>query len=93
MTDWVWPYPFAMPLPGGLLTCDACGAQRDWLFILQLATDQVSVRCRCTRQWHEPRIPADWFRQHFGRIHRYHTDPAARDRALGFDGTFAGIYW
>ncbi|RMI46736.1 hypothetical protein [Streptomyces triticirhizae] len=93
VTHWVWDYPFELPLQQGILTCAACGARRDWLLLLHLATDEVSVRCRCTHQWVELQIPADWYRRHTGRICGYFTDAHHRDKSLGFDGTFAGIYW
>ncbi|MDT0347773.1 hypothetical protein [Streptomyces litchfieldiae] len=87
-----WPYPFELPLDGGLLVCGACGAERDWLLILQLRTETVSVRCRCTNEWREPRIPAGWYRQHCGELEQVDPHPEVTNRALGFDGTFASTY-
>ncbi|TDC75695.1 hypothetical protein [Streptomyces hainanensis] len=86
-----WPYPFEIPLGQRLLTCTACGAERDWLLIL--VEDRVHVRCRCAYQWYEPHLPADWYRAHCGAPEQVHHNPEAANRATGFDGTFAGAYW
>ena len=91
VTTWCWEYPFELPLGEETLTCAACGARRDWLLILHRET--VSVRCRCTHQWMEPRIPADWYREETGPAIEIHPSAEHALRATGFDGTFAGTYW
>ncbi|WP_199826405.1 hypothetical protein [Streptomyces sp. SBT349] len=89
--SWCWPYRWELPVDGELVVCAVCGADRDWLLIL--FGEAVSVRCRCTHQWHEPRLPADWFRRECGDLVEVHPNPAHADRTTGFDGTFAGTYW
>lgn len=86
-----WPVPWPLPLAGGLLTCEACRAERDWLLLRY--REQIFVRCRCAHEWAEPRLPVDWYDKHCGPVDREYPTCDDAYRALGFDGTLAGTYW
>jgi hypothetical protein len=71
--------------------CSACGARRDWLLINR--GRGVWIRCRCGNQWLEPEITrADY--DAMVAIPDGTTYPSVEQAllALGFDGSFAGIY-
>ncbi|MDH6709116.1 hypothetical protein P3T27_005862 [Kitasatospora sp. MAA19] len=84
-------HPAELALRGMPVTCSACRARRDWLLLNHRRN--VWVRCRCGKEWLEPEIT----RKDFDALianptwTRHATTEAARV-ALGFDGTFAGIY-
>ncbi len=83
--------PYELALRGMPVVCSACRARRDWLLINH--GRRVWIRCRCGSEWLEPEIT----RQDFDAML---TDPSwtyypTLDQAriaLGFDGTFAGLY-
>ncbi|MFF2819419.1 hypothetical protein ACFVT9_28340 [Kitasatospora cineracea] len=83
--------PHELDLRGMPVYCSNCRAQRDWLLINH--RQHVWIRCRCGHQWLEPEIT----RKDFDVMS---TDPnwtayptlQQGQVALGFDGTFAGIY-
>ncbi|TQF02031.1 hypothetical protein E6W39_06755 [Kitasatospora acidiphila] len=83
--------PHELSLRGMPVVCSACRARRDWLLINHRR--HVWVRCRCGNEWLEPEIT----RKDFDAML---TDPTWTHYpnltqacvALGFDGSFAGLY-
>ncbi|OEV09215.1 hypothetical protein AN218_22325 [Streptomyces nanshensis] len=66
------------------VTCPSCGADRDWLILLD---DPIEIHCRCGRHWRDTRIPLSAFPPHAFEIEddtiRYaNTDEAGQ--AMGF---------
>lgn len=84
-------HPHELVLHAIPVTCPACDARRDWLLISR--DREVWVRCRCGNQWLEPEITrADY--DAMIAIPDGTTYPCVEQGllALGFDGSFAGIY-
>lgn len=84
-------HPSELSLRGIPVMCSACHARRDWLLINH--GRNVWVRCRCSNHWIEPEIN----RRDFDALaanHDWTTHPSVEQAlaALGFDGSFAGIY-
>ncbi|MFF3973222.1 hypothetical protein ACFYZ6_25650 [Streptomyces rubiginosohelvolus] len=71
--------------------CSACRARRDWLLINH--GRNVWVRCRCGNQWLELEVSRADFDALIASPYGT-TYPSVEEGlvALGFDGTFAGIY-
>ena len=84
-------YSRELSLRGIPAMCTACRARRDWLLINQ--GRHVWIRCRCSHQWLEPEISRADFDAMITDPH-YTTYPSVQQAmtALGFDGSFAGIY-
>lgn len=84
-------HPHELTLRGTPVMCSACGARRDWLLINR--GRDVWVRCRCGHQWLEPEIR----RADYDALIAVPEDVAYPTTeqamlALGFDGSFAGVY-
>ncbi|MFF3069215.1 hypothetical protein [Kitasatospora sp. NPDC057936] len=84
-------HPAELALRGMPVTCSACRARRDWLLLNRRRN--VWVRCRCGNEWLEPEIT----RQDFDALiadptWTHHPSTEAGRVALGFDGTFVGVY-
>lgn len=84
-------HPQALALRGMPVFCRDCGARRDWLMMNQGRDTWVYCRCGIVR--HEPEITRAAFEALAGLpdtvIYPTVADALA---AMGFDGTFAGIY-
>jgi hypothetical protein len=84
-------HPQALDLRGMPVFCRACNARRDWLLMNQ--GPRTWIYCRCGAVRHEPEIT----RAAFEALDRlpdtitYPSPPAAL-AAMGFDGSFAGMY-
>ncbi|MFD7730506.1 hypothetical protein ACFV6F_08990 [Kitasatospora phosalacinea] len=86
------PHPAPLTPRGILITCPACGAERDWLLIQ--VGPQVFVRCRCTMEWLEHNLDAEEADQ--ARQPGPETEWASMEemyRGLGFDGILAHAYF
>ncbi|MFB7124557.1 hypothetical protein [Kitasatospora sp. NPDC056273] len=84
-------HPAELALCGIPVTCSACRARRDWLLLNHRRN--VWVRCRCGNEWLEPEITRKDFDAMIANpTWTHHPDTDAARVALGFDGTFAGIY-
>jgi hypothetical protein len=84
-------HPQELALRGIPVMCTACRARRDWLLINQ--GRNTWVHCRCNNEWHEPEITRAAFE---ALTHLPDTTTYASVEegvaAMGFDGSFAGIY-
>ncbi|MET8539875.1 hypothetical protein ABZW03_04345 [Kitasatospora sp. NPDC004799] len=84
-------HPAELALRGMPVTCSACRARRDWLLLNHRRN--VWVRCRCGNEWLEPEITRKDFDAMIANpTWTHHADTDTARVALGFDGTFAGIY-
>nr|WP_223242643.1 hypothetical protein [Streptomyces sp. CBMA123] len=84
-------HPAELALRGMPVTCSACRAGRDWLLLNHRRN--VWVRCRCGNEWLELEITRKDFDAMIANpTWTHHPDTDAARVALGFDGTFAGIY-
>lgn len=84
------PHSHELNPRGITITCDHCGARRDWLLINVRA--QVFVRCRCAHEWHEPDLETGDFDSAYSGPEREWDDFDQMYRGLGFDGLFRGTY-
>ncbi|MFI9332447.1 hypothetical protein ACIGZJ_33565 [Kitasatospora sp. NPDC052868] len=83
--------PHELALRGMPVVCSGCRARRDWLLINHRRN--VWVRCRCGHQWLEPEITRkDFDAMLTDPSWTYYPTLAQGQIALGFDGTFAGLY-
>ncbi|MEE1786935.1 hypothetical protein PUR71_29120 [Streptomyces sp. SP17BM10] len=83
--------PHELALRGIPVVCSACRARRDWLLINHRRN--VWVRCRCGSEWLEPEITRKDFDEMLSDPSWTYYPTLERARiALGFDGTFAGLY-
>ena len=84
-------HPKELALRGIPVMCTACRARRDWLLINQ--GRNTWVFCRCGTAWHEPEITRAAF-QALTRLPDTATYASVEQAlaAMGFDGSFAGIY-
>ncbi|WP_371602266.1 hypothetical protein OG345_05095 [Streptomyces sp. NBC_01220] len=84
-------HPHGLALGGISVMCSTCQARRDWLLINH--GRNVWIRCRCSNQWLEPEINRADFDALIDSpgVTNY---PSVEQClvALGFDGSFAGIY-
>ncbi|WP_130796412.1 hypothetical protein [Streptomyces otsuchiensis] len=53
---------------------------------------QVRIRCRCTRQWHEPELARRDFEAMIATGGSDYPTLEAAAHAIGYDGTLAGTY-
>ncbi|MGY4968371.1 hypothetical protein ACWGCC_03950 [Streptomyces nigrescens] len=80
-------YAGPLVIDGQTRVCSRCGATEDWLLLMSHATEQITVRCRCRHEWHEPGVTAAWFRAVSGPVTAYYPDTDSLLQAQGFDGT------
>ncbi|WP_441247361.1 hypothetical protein [Kitasatospora sp. McL0602] len=84
-------HPDELALGGIPVICSACQGRRDWLLINK--GRHVHIRCRCGNQWPEPEITrADFDAMLDNPQWTNYTTTDEGLTALGFDGSFAGIY-
>lgn len=79
-----------LAITGIPVMCPACGARRDWMVICYRA--QVSIRCRCAHQWHEPELTRHDFELMIATGGTDYPNLEAAAQAIGYDGTLAGTY-
>lgn len=84
-------HPRELTLRGIPVICPSCQARRDWLLLNH--SRNVWIVCRCSEQWLEPEITRADFDAMID-IPGYTVYPSVTQglTALGFDGSFAGIY-
>lgn len=84
-------HPQGVALRGIPVMCTACRARRDWLLMNE--GRNTWVFCRCGTEWHEPEITRAAFEALtcLPDTTAYATVEQAL-AAMGFDGSFAGIY-
>ncbi|MFJ8442826.1 hypothetical protein [Kitasatospora griseola] len=83
--------PHELALRGMPVSCSNCRARRDWLLINHRRN--VWIGCRCGHQWLEPEITRKDFDAMLTNPTWTHYPTLAQGQAaLGFDGTFAGLY-
>lgn len=83
--------PHELAMRGIPVTCSACRARRDWLLINH--GRRVWIRCRCGSEWLEPEITRkDFDAMLVDPSWTYYPTLEQARIALGFDGTFAGLY-
>ncbi|QKW24327.1 hypothetical protein HUT16_17340 [Kitasatospora sp. NA04385] len=86
------PHPAPLTPRGTLITCPACGAERDWL--LTTIGPEVFVRCRCTMEWLEHDLDTKGAIE--ARLPGPDTEWSSMEemyRGLGFDGLLAYTYF
>ncbi|MYV97320.1 hypothetical protein [Streptomyces sp. SID3343] len=84
-------HPDELRITGIPVRCPGCAARRDWLLFVYKG--HVWIRCRCARQWPEPELTVDDYHDlAAGPLDRYWATFAEAITALGFDGTFKGLY-
>ncbi|QDY78171.1 hypothetical protein [Streptomyces qinzhouensis] len=85
-------HPEELFITGLVVICPNCGARRDWMVICD--GNQISIRCRCAHQWHEPELTRADFEAMTGGNTTGPVYPSLEDaaRATGFDGAFTGMY-
>lgn len=83
-------HPEPLAITGIPIMCPQCGARRDWMVICYHA--QVSIRCRCAHQWHEPELTRADFETMIATGGTDYPDLEAAAQAIGYDGTLAGTY-
>lgn len=84
-------HPQKLALRGIPVTCPTCRAERDWLLINQGPTTWTF--CRCGTHWREPEITRAAF-ETLPRLPDTTAYPTVAHAlaAMGFDGSFTGIY-
>ncbi len=83
-------HPEPLAITGIPVMCQQCGARRDWMVICYRA--QVSIRCRCAHQWHEPELTRDDFEAMIAPGGTDYPNLEAAAQAIGYDGAFSGAY-
>ncbi|MFF7262230.1 hypothetical protein ACFZCL_18380 [Streptomyces sp. NPDC008159] len=84
-------HPGELTISGIIQMCPACGARRDWLLICD--RNQVTIRCRCARQWVERELGHADFEAMAGPGGEVYDSLQTAIQAAGYDGDFAGIYF
>jgi hypothetical protein len=84
-------HPQALALRGMPVFCRTCNARRDWLLMNQ--GRDTWIYCRCGARRHESEITRAAFEDLAGLPDTIvYPTVAAALAAMGFDGTFAGMY-
>ncbi|MFG2996616.1 hypothetical protein [Streptomyces sp. NPDC048340] len=77
-----------LTVDGEVVSCQACGAYRDWLVLN--SGDHVWVRCRSGHEALVPGLDGAWYAQNAGPVEGIFASREEGLNSFGFDGTFAG---
>ena len=83
-------HPEPLAVTGIPVLRQQCGARRDWM--VTCYRTPVSIRCRCTHQWHEPELTRDDFEAMIASGGTDYPSLEAAAQAIGYDGAFRGTY-
>ncbi|MFE2146578.1 hypothetical protein ACFXA3_33445 [Streptomyces sp. NPDC059456] len=77
-----------LSMDGEVVSCNECGAYRDWLVLN--SGDRVWVRCRSGHEVLVPGLDGDWYARNSGPIEGVFGSREEGLTSFGYDGTFAG---